>query len=39
MIILGKYLECSCVESGIFLSEIIKCFGEVVGVIVDSLLE
>lgn len=36
---MGKYLECSCVESGIFLSEIKKCFGEVVKVIVDSLLK
>lgn len=36
--ILGKHLECSCVESGIPLSEITKRFGEVAGVIADSLL-
>lgn len=37
--ILGKHLECSCVESGIPLSEIIQRFGEVAGAIADSLLE
>ncbi|ABG52744.1 DEAD/DEAH box helicase-like [Trichodesmium erythraeum IMS101] len=37
--ILGKHLECSCVESGIPLSEIKKRFGEVAKVIVDSLLK
>ncbi len=37
--ILGKHLECSCVESGVPLSKITDCFGEVAGVIADSLLE
>lgn len=37
--ILGKHLECSCVESGVPLNEITKRFGEVAGVIADSLLK
>ncbi|NES08258.1 MAG: DUF1998 domain-containing protein, partial [Okeania sp. SIO2F4] len=37
--ILGKHLECSCVESGIPLNEITERFGEVAGVIADSLLK
>ncbi|GGA17620.1 DEAD/DEAH box helicase [Okeania sp. KiyG1] len=37
--ILGKHLECSCVESGVPLNEITERFGEVSGVIADSLLK
>ena len=37
--ILGKHLECSCVESGVPLHEITERFGEVAGVIADSLLK
>lgn len=37
--ILGKHLECSCVESGVPLSEITKRFGKMGGAIADSLLK
>ncbi|MGB3507976.1 MAG: DEAD/DEAH box helicase [Microcoleaceae cyanobacterium] len=37
--ILGKHLECSCVESGVPLGEIKDRFGEVAGAIADSLLQ
>ncbi len=37
--ILGKHLECSCVESGVSLSEITEHFGAVGGVITNKLLE
>jgi len=37
--ILGKHLECSCVESGVPLNEITERFGEVAGAIADSLLK
>ncbi|MGD1804565.1 DEAD/DEAH box helicase [Dapis sp. BLCC M126] len=37
--ILGKHLECSCVESGVPLHEITARFGEVAGAIADSLLK
>ncbi|NET11528.1 MAG: DUF1998 domain-containing protein, partial [Okeania sp. SIO1H6] len=37
--ILGKHLECSCVESGVPLNEITERFGVVGGAIADSLLK
>ena len=37
--ILGKHLECGCIESSIDLSELNSRFGNVAGAVVDSLLQ